>query len=104
MAAYIFFDVKDVLDGEKLQQYRSMVLATVEQFGGRYLVLGGDCDSLEGEWMPKFPVLIRFDNKAVARDWYNSDAYRIPKSLRLEGAICDAVLMESELSDFVKEF
>jgi uncharacterized protein (DUF1330 family) len=60
MAAYCFFDVREVIDPTKLERYRSGVLATVEQYGGRYVVLGGKCDGIEGTWRPVYPVLIRF--------------------------------------------
>ena len=36
------------------------MLATVEKYGGRYLMVGGQCDVVEGSWRPVFPVLIRF--------------------------------------------
>ena len=40
MAAYCFFDMYEVTDSEKLEQYRSGVLATVKRYGGKYVQLG----------------------------------------------------------------
>lgn len=102
MAAYVFFDVKEVLDSDKLAEYRSLVLETVTHYGGRYLILGGKCERIEGNWQPAFPVLIQFESLDIARQWYDSEEYRYPKSLRLAGAKCDAVIMESEPNSFVK--
>jgi hypothetical protein len=48
MAAYCFFDVREVTDPEKLEQYKQGVLATVHQYGGRYLLLGGNCEGITG--------------------------------------------------------
>ena len=62
MAAYCFFDIREVLDPAKMEDYRRNVLATVEQYGGRYVVMGGTCDVIEGQWKPNFPVIIRFDD------------------------------------------
>ncbi len=41
MAAYCFFDMYEVTDPEKLEQYRSGVLATVKRYGGEYVLVGG---------------------------------------------------------------
>ena len=101
MAAYCFFDVREVIDPDKLEEYRQGVLATVEQFGGRYLVLGGTCEGVEGTWRPVFPVLIRFPSLADAHAWYDSPEYADLKALRLEGSNGDAVFMESEPGGFI---
>ena len=42
MAAYFFFDVREITDPPRLEEYRSRVLATVEQYEGRYLLVGGE--------------------------------------------------------------
>jgi len=103
MTAYCFFDVRQVHDPAKLEQYKNGVLATVQQHGGRYLLLGGHCDSVEGTWQPVTPVLIQFPTLKQAYNWYNSDAYEPLKALRLAATNGDAVFMESVPSDFVRE-
>lgn len=101
MAAYCFFDVREVTDPARLEQYKNGVLATVQHYGGRYLVLGGRCDGVEGTWRPVTPVLIRFPSLEQAYAWYHSAEYRDLRALRLAGSNGDAVFMESEASDFV---
>jgi uncharacterized protein (DUF1330 family) len=54
MAAYCFFDMYEVTDPEKLEQYRRGVLATVQKYGGRYVVIGGKCDIVEGNGVQLF--------------------------------------------------
>ena len=49
MPAYCFFDVREINDKEKLGDYRSKVFSTVEQYGGRYIVLGGQFEVIEGD-------------------------------------------------------
>lgn len=39
MTAYCFFDVRELLDPQKLEAYKNGVLATVQQYDGRYLIL-----------------------------------------------------------------
>jgi uncharacterized protein (DUF1330 family) len=94
MAAFVFFDVKEIRDPDLLARYRSQVFATVEQFGGRYRVLGGLEAVLEGNWRPNVPVLIEFETVDAARAWYDSEAYAPLLSQRIEAADCDAVILE----------
>ena len=103
MAAYCFFDVREVTDPEKLEQYKKGVLATVHQYSGRYLLLGGNCEGIEGNWRPVTPVLIRFPDLAQAKKWYNSEEYAGLKALRLAATNGDAVIIESVPSEFITE-
>jgi uncharacterized protein (DUF1330 family) len=86
-----------------LEEYRSRLLAAVEQYEGRYLLVGGECEVIEGDWQPVFPVLIRFPTAQHARRWYDSEEYRDLKALRLAATRGSAVLMESEANEFVRE-
>ncbi|MGS4991146.1 DUF1330 domain-containing protein [Roseibium aggregatum] len=93
MAAFVFFDVREIRDPERLGAYRAKVFETVEHFGGRYRVLG-DMDSvLEGDWTPNIPVLIEFPDSQTARAWYESDLYAPLKKDRIAAARCDGVLL-----------
>ncbi|HWQ32800.1 MAG TPA: DUF1330 domain-containing protein [Blastocatellia bacterium] len=94
MSAYCFFDVLKVTDPERLEKYREGVLATVERYGGRYLTIGGQCDVMEGDWKPVFPVLIEFPGLEQAHRWCNSEEYRELKALRLAATRGDAVFIE----------
>lgn len=100
MAAYCFFDMYEVTDPEKLEQYRSGVLATVNRYGGKYVLVGGRCDIVEGNWRPTFPVLIEFPSLEAAHSWYTSQEYAPLKALRLSGTKNNVVFMESEPSPF----
>jgi uncharacterized protein (DUF1330 family) len=55
MTAYCFFDVQEVTDPEALNEYRSKVCTTVEHHGGRYVLVGGELEAVEGDWRPTFP-------------------------------------------------
>ena len=94
MSAYFFFDVRTIHNQDKLDQYKSGVFATVEQHGGRYLVLGGPFQVLEGDWSPVIPVVIEFPSHDLAQAWYESDAYRPLKALRLEATDSCGVLID----------
>ena len=94
MAAYYFLDVLEITDPEKMERYRASVLSTVEQYGGRYLTVGGKVEVVEGNWRPAFPVLIEFPSLEQAHRWYDSEEYRDLKVLRLAATRGDAVFIE----------
>lgn len=94
MPAYFFFDVREILDQDKLASYRSQVFATVERHGGRYRVLGGPFEQLEGDWRPGIPVIIEFPDLDAARTWYESKDYRPLRELRLAATRSNAVLID----------
>lgn len=95
MPAYCLFNVREVTDIAKMETYRAGVRPTVEKRGGRYVVLGGPAETMEGDWRPVFPVMIEFPNMAAARDWYDSADYAPLKALRLAATRGDAVFMDS---------
>lgn len=81
MAAYLIADV-DVTDAEQYQQYSQRVPETVAAYGGRYLVLGGALESLEGDFRPKRIVMIEFPDMQAAKAWYASPEYQAILPLR----------------------
>ncbi len=89
-----FFDILEVTDAGKMDGYRKRVFAVVEQYGGRYLAVGGKFDVVEGDWRPVFPVIIEFPSLEQAHLWYNSEDYRELKEMRLAGARGNAVFIE----------
>lgn len=94
MSAYCFFDNLEVQDPEKLEKYKTLAAPVVEQYGGRYIVLGGKMDVMEGDWHPVFPVIIEYPSLEQAHCWYDSDEYRELKALRLSAVKSNAVFIE----------
>jgi uncharacterized protein (DUF1330 family) len=94
MSAYFLLDISAITDEAKMEEYRRGVFSTVEQYRGRYLIIGGKQKSLEGDWQPAFPVLIEFENLKQADRWYNSDEYRDLLKLRLEATEGSCVLID----------
>jgi uncharacterized protein (DUF1330 family) len=93
MSAYFLLDIAAIKEEAKMAEYRSGVFSTVEQYRGRYLIIGGEQRSLEGDWQPTFPVLIEFENMEQATRWYHSDEYRDLLKLRLEATEGSGVLI-----------
>jgi uncharacterized protein (DUF1330 family) len=63
------------------QKYQRSVGATVLASGGRYLVIGGKTQALEGE-PPKRIIMVAFDSAEKARSWYDSPAYAAIRPFR----------------------
>jgi uncharacterized protein (DUF1330 family) len=74
MAAYVISEV-DVRDIEGMQTYRSMAAPTIAQYGGRYLVRGGEATLAEGGPEPKTIIVVEFPSMERLREWYSSPEY-----------------------------
>ena len=83
MAAYLIAEIADVSDPAGMEEYRSAVGATVEQYGGRFIARGGKTELVEGEPYPGRIVIIEFPSFEQAKAWYDSDEYHHLKSLRM---------------------
>jgi uncharacterized protein (DUF1330 family) len=93
MPAYFIVD-SEVSDPAGFEEYRKQVPATVEKYGGKFLVRGGQMQTLEGDWTPKRIVVTEFPSIEQARRWYDSEEYRALKALRLRAARGSVVLVE----------
>ena len=93
MAAYVIVDVA-IHDQEKYAQYIKLSSATVEAFGGRFVVRGGDVSVLEGDWTPGRFVMVEFDSVERAKEWWSSDMYREPKQLRQSASTANIIVVQ----------
>ena len=93
MSAYVVVQV-DVKDPERYDQYRKMVPSTLEQYGGKFLVLGAPVETLEGSWHPSRFVVIEFDNTEQAKAWWFSAEYKPAKELRQQTSHTEMILVE----------
>ncbi|MDE0459107.1 MAG: DUF1330 domain-containing protein [Chromatiales bacterium] len=93
MSAYVIAEV-EVTDPETFEEYRSLVPATIEAFGGRYVVRGGPIEGREGGWQPKRIVVIEFDDATRAKAWHDSDLYAPARALREASARTRMIVVE----------
>jgi uncharacterized protein (DUF1330 family) len=92
--AYFIYDVREIRDPERMDQYRRVALPMVARYGGRYVVVGGPVAALEGSWYPSFPVIIEFPTLEHAERWYHSPEYRELRNLRSDAARIDGVILQ----------
>ena len=93
MPAYIILEI-EVTDPVGFEEYKKRAAATVEQYGGKYIVRGGACETLEGDWKPKRIVVLEFDNMERAKAWLNSPEYIEPRKQRHRTAKTRMILAE----------
>ncbi|HEX7952167.1 MAG TPA: DUF1330 domain-containing protein [Burkholderiales bacterium] len=93
MSAYMIVEI-EVHDSAAYEEYRKLVGPTLQQYGGKFIVRGGKVDVLEGSWNPKRLVVLEFDSAARARQWYDSEEYRVPKQIRMKASSGNLVLVE----------
>ena len=74
MAAYVIGEI-EVTDPASYEDYRKQVLATIQKYGGKFLVRGGRIEALEGGWAPKRVVLLEFPTMQQLEKWYRSPEY-----------------------------
>ena len=92
MKGYIILDI-EVTDPDDYARYREVAAPTVAAYGGRYLVRGGQPETLEGQWKPSRIVVLEFESVERAREWYSSSEYSAVKPMRLSTTISEAILV-----------
>jgi len=93
MAAYVIVQV-DVKDPVRYEDYKRMVPASFERYGGRFLVRGGKTHTMEGDWTPKRFVLVEFPSVEQAKAWWASPEYAEAKALRQATADSQLIIAE----------
>jgi len=84
MTAYIIAKI-NVTDAEQYQKYMNVTPGVIEQFGGRFIVRGGESVTLEGPEETNRVVVVEFPSLDKVLEFYNSQEYQAAKKLR-EGA------------------
>ena len=85
------------LTGDKdayIKNYASLVQATIEPFGGRFLSRGGKVTPVEGDPPRPRIAIITFDSVEKAQAWYNSPAYQKIAPVRQSLAKTNSFIVE----------
>ena len=93
MSAYVIVEI-DILDPAGYEEYKTLAGATVETYGGKYIVRGGATEVLEGDWNPKRIVVLQFESMQRAKEWLNCEEYREPRKMRHRTAKTNMILVE----------
>jgi uncharacterized protein (DUF1330 family) len=81
MSAYIIVEV-EVKDPVRYEDYKKLTPASIDAYGGRFIVRGGKAELIEGDQKPQRIVVLEFENSERAKAWWNSPEYSDAKKLR----------------------
>jgi uncharacterized protein (DUF1330 family) len=93
MTAYALAHLRSAPIHADVLEYLERVQATLDPFGGRFIVHGGTVTVLEGTW-PGDVVIVEFPDMARARAWYDSSIYQEIKPLRTGHLVGEVILVE----------
>ena len=93
MPAYIIARIT-VTDSAQFAKYREVTPAVVAAFGGKFVVRGGEMETLEGPEETNRVVVLEFESMEKAREFYNSDQYQAAIALRQPASYGQFILLE----------
>lgn len=93
MAAYLIVEI-ETTDAELMAEYRKHTPGLIAKFGGKFIVRGGETETLEGGWSPPRIVVIEFPDMAAARHFYRSEEYKPVLAMRLKAGNNRAILAD----------
>jgi uncharacterized protein (DUF1330 family) len=93
VAAYVIVEI-DVTDSAGYEEYKNLAGASLEKYGGKYIVRGGAIEVLEGDWSPKRIVVLEFESMQQAKERLNSEEYREPRKIRHRTAKTNMILVD----------
>jgi uncharacterized protein (DUF1330 family) len=82
-------------DPETYKKYTALTPAIVAQYGGRFVVRGGEVETLEGEPFAERLVVIEYPDMESARAMYHSSAYREAMAFRQAASQARFLLVET---------
>ena len=83
MPAYAIGIDFEIIDQREFERYLSPAMASLEQYGGRFIVRSENAELLDGEPGPKMVVMAEFPSIEIARRWYHSKEYQAVLPIRL---------------------
>lgn len=93
MTAYAVAHVHSVDPCPDIYEYLRRIDATLDPFGGRFLVHGGDGEPVEGDWSGGL-IVIEFPDRERLTGWYRSAEYREIAPLRTRHMVADIILAQ----------
>lgn len=95
MSAYVIVEI-EVTDAAMYEHVKEQTPPIVAQYGGEYLVRGGEVHVAHGDWQPKRLVILRFPSPQQARTWEESPEYIAVKEIRAKCARVNMVMIEGK--------
>jgi len=93
MPAYVIAEIQ-VNDPAKYEGYKKLTPGTLSMYGGKFIVRGGQTETLEGDRKTHRVVVLEFPTYEKAQAWYNSPEYQDAKKIRLEASTGQIILVD----------
>ena len=83
-----------ITDSKKYQQYAAETESIIKNFGGRYLIRGGDQIIAEGTPQGNRDVVVEFESLEKAKEFYESKEYAKIIDIRKENSTGYILMVE----------
>ncbi|MCD8504483.1 MAG: DUF1330 domain-containing protein [Burkholderiaceae bacterium] len=93
MSAYVIAMV-NVTDNDKYKKYMVKASEACAKYGGKYLVRGGETETMEGGFPWSRVVVLEFESRDRAREFYNSVEYQAGKKERAGAADFNMLIVD----------
>ena len=93
MPAYVMVRI-NVTNAEQYKEYTKLTPGAIEAYGGKFIVRGGEVETLEGPEETRRVVVLEFPDSASARAFYSSEQYQRAKKVREGAAEASFILVE----------
>ncbi len=93
MSAYVIVEI-DIFDVAGFGEYRKAIVPLVQKYGGKYIAVDDQIETLEGNWSPKRIVMIEFPSMERAKECFGCEEYREPRKIRKRTAKTNMILVE----------
>ena len=100
MTAYALAHLRTPQINADVLDYIERIQATMDPYGGRFLVHGAPVEVREGSW-PGTVVILEFPDIGSARAWYESPAYQQILPLRTAHIDGDTIIVDGVSGDYV---
>ncbi len=85
-----------VTDQAKYDEYKLLTPAAIAAYGGKFLVRGGDTETLEGSQENRRIIVLEFADIDTARAFYHSPEYQAAKAKREGAAEMEFLIVDGE--------
>ena len=94
MTAAVIVDI-EITNSEEYKKYIEKITPSVFARGGRYLVRGGNPETLDGNWHSTRMVVMEFPDKKVAKEWLNDKTLLPLHNMRRDNSSkCNMIVCE----------
>jgi uncharacterized protein (DUF1330 family) len=93
MAAYVITDVT-INDPAEYETYKKLTPASIAAYNGKFIVRGGQTETLEGDWLAGRIVVLEFPTLTIAKAWWASEEYGVARAIRQRTAETKMIIVE----------